>query len=84
MVTADDNEDYEIDFSMVLMSFASNVSLHLDPDSKAYDLKLAKQTIDMLEVLQKKTDGNLTEEEEALFSGLLYQTRLAYCDAKKQ
>jgi len=74
----------EMDFSTFLISLASNVSIHLDPSHKAYDVALAKQTIDILEMLEAKTAGNLTEEEDKLLGGLLYQTRVAYCDAVKK
>ncbi len=72
-----------MDLSTFLISLASNVSVHLDPAHKAYDVALAKQTIDILEMLEVKTQGNRTEEEDTLISGILYQTRLAYCDAVK-
>lgn len=72
-----------IDFSTFLISLGSNVSVHLDPKHKAYDPVLAKQTIDILELLAEKTAGNRTPEEDTLLQGLLYQTRLAYCDAVK-
>ncbi|TNF32308.1 MAG: DUF1844 domain-containing protein [Deltaproteobacteria bacterium] len=74
----------EMDFSTFLISLASNVSIHLDPTHKAYDVALAKQTIDILEMLRAKTAGNRTEEEERLIEGLLYQTRVAYVDAIKK
>ncbi len=42
------------------------------------DLGQAKQTIDILEILQKKTQGNLTEEEKNLFNNLLTELRLNF------
>ncbi len=72
-----------MDLSTFLISLASNVSVHLDANHKAYDVALAKQTIDILEMLEAKTQGNRTDEEDALIEGLLYRTRLAYCDAVK-
>ena len=72
-----------MDLSTFLISLASNVSVHLDPSHKAYDLGLAKETIDILEMLEAKTAGNRTDAEEKLLAGLLYQTRVAYCDAVK-
>ncbi len=38
----------------------------------------AKHHIDLLEVLEKKTAGNLTEEEKRLMDGVLYELRLQY------
>ena len=34
-------------------------------------------------LLQEKTDGNLTEDEERLLRTVLYDLRVAYVDAKK-
>ncbi len=48
------------------------------------DLELAKYNIDMLEVLDEKTEGNLTEEEQTVLSSTLSELRMGYvkvCDA---
>jgi len=42
------------------------------------DLELASYNIDMLEVLQEKTKGNLTEEEEKVLNNTLSELRMAY------
>ena len=46
------------------------------------DMRLAKHTIDMLDMLKKKTKGNLRKEEEKLLSELLYDLRMKYVKAK--
>lgn len=46
------------------------------------NLELAKSSIDMLAMLQKKTDGNLTEDESTLLKRTLYQLRMNYVDEK--
>lgn len=38
----------------------------------------AKHHIDLLEVLEKKTEGNLTEEEKSVLGGVLYELRMQY------
>jgi hypothetical protein len=38
----------------------------------------AKHYIDLLEVLRQKTEGNLTDEEERLLSGVLHELRMQY------
>lgn len=38
----------------------------------------AKHHIDLLEVLEKKTAGNLTEEEKRLLDGVMYELRMQY------
>jgi hypothetical protein len=42
------------------------------------DLELAKYNIDMLETLQEKTKGNLTEDEEKVLESTLSQIRMGY------
>ncbi len=48
------------------------------------NLDQAKFIIDSLEMLQKKTTGNLDKEETQLFEGLLYELRLAYVNKTAQ
>jgi len=45
------------------------------------DLRLAKFHIDMLESLEQKTKGNLTEQEQKLFSSVLSQLRMGFVNA---
>ena len=74
----------EITFPSFLVSLSSSafISLGLMPDPQTgkqeKNLPLAKQTIDLLGVLQEKTRHNLTAEEENLFDHLLYDLRMAY------
>jgi hypothetical protein len=42
------------------------------------DLELAKYNIDMLQVLEDKTKGNLTKEEEAVLANTLNELRMGY------
>jgi len=42
------------------------------------DLPLAKYNIDMIETLEEKTKGNLTEQEEKILTDTLSQLRMAY------
>jgi hypothetical protein len=44
------------------------------------DLEMAKVTINMLAMMQEKTKGNLTDEEEKLLANLISQLRLNYVD----
>jgi hypothetical protein len=48
------------------------------------DLRSAKMTIDILEVLQEKTKGNLTGEEERILDRILAELRLMWVEKKKQ
>ena len=42
------------------------------------DLNLAKYNIDMLETLEEKTKGNLSEQEKKVLADTLNQIRMAY------
>lgn len=42
------------------------------------DLELARENIDLLEVLQQKTRGNLTPDESRLLDNVLYELRMLY------
>jgi hypothetical protein len=44
-------------------------------------LELAKHVIDTLGVLEAKTKGNLSPDEEQVLESALHQLRLAYVDA---
>jgi hypothetical protein len=44
------------------------------------DLTMAKGTIDLLEMFQRKTTGNLDDDEKKLLEHVLYELRLNYVD----
>lgn len=44
------------------------------------DLEQARTLIDVLGILQEKTKGNLTSEEQGLLEELLYELRLKYVE----
>jgi Domain of unknown function (DUF1844) len=48
------------------------------------DLVNARQTINMLEVLDQKTQGNLTQDEGRLLDDVLYELRMAYVEVDKR
>ena len=47
-------------------------------DDREPDLELAKYNIDMLETLEEKTKGNLSEDEAKILAETLNQVRMAY------
>jgi hypothetical protein len=73
-----------IDFSTFVLSLNSSVLVQLglidDPSSgqKSKNLPLAKQTIDILAMLEQKTSGNLTDDEENILKNILYELRMLY------
>jgi hypothetical protein len=46
------------------------------------NLPMAKLTIDTLDMLKTKTEGNRTEDETSLLDDVLYQLRLVYVKAE--
>lgn len=44
------------------------------------DLSLAKQNIDLLELLYEKTKGNRTKEEDQLLEKLLFEARMKFVE----
>ena len=44
------------------------------------DIAAAQETIDLLNVLEGKTKGNLTQEEEGLLSNSLYELRMCFVE----
>ncbi len=73
-----------INFSTFIMSLNASALVNLgimnDPvtGKTAKNLIMGKQTIDVLSMLQEKTDGNLTAEEDNLLKHLLYELRMLY------
>ena len=79
-----------IDFSTFIFSLNSSALVHLgvvaDPltGKNAPNLVVAKQTIDILAVLEEKTRGNLNQEEDNLLKHILHDLRLEYVKKKKE
>jgi hypothetical protein len=78
----------KIDFSTFVLSLNSSALVQLglieDPASgeKTKNLPLAKQTIDLLAMLEDKTRGNLTRDEDNILKSLLYELRMLYVKEK--
>lgn len=85
-----DKELPVLDFATFVLSLSHSALMHLglapDPDTKEVhtDLSLAKQTIDVIGMLEDKTKGNLTGEEERLVHQVLYDLRLRYVERSKE
>jgi len=78
-----------IDFATFVLSLSHSALVHLGdaPDPSGgpaqRDVAMAKQTIDLLAVLQEKTEGNLTGEEERLLDQVLYDLRMRYVEVAR-
>jgi hypothetical protein len=80
-----DEKKPSIDFYTFVLSLGSSAFVHLGdaphPEGGKpvpANLPLAKQTIDILDMLREKTRGNLTAEEEHFMESLLTDLRLRY------
>jgi hypothetical protein len=74
----------EMSFAALVLSLSAGAMLHLGeaPEGAAEapepNLPLARQTIDILELLERKTRGNLEPDEERILGSVLHELRLKY------
>lgn len=79
-----------IDFGTFVLSLGTSALMHLGVAEDEHgqklppNLPLAKQTIDCIAMLEEKTKGNLSGEEERILTQLLYDLRLEYVAATKR
>jgi hypothetical protein len=78
-------------FGTFVLSLSASALVHLGeaqaPDSKEpspQNLPLARHTIDILEMLAEKTQGNLETEERELLEGVLHDLRMRYVRASSE
>ena len=82
-------EAVKIDFSTFLYSLgtAALMSLGVFPDpitkKTRKDLDAAKQNIDVIELIEEKTKGNLSKDEERILAAILNEVRGKYVEAAK-
>ena len=78
----------EINFPTFVASLNASALVHLgvieDPatGSKSKNLPMAKQTIDILSMMEEKTEGNLTPDEKSMLQNILYDLRILYVKEK--
>lgn len=73
--------ELQVSFASFLVSLGRTALEHLGdvPETEGRtDLDLARQTIDLLAILQEKTKGNLDAEETRLLESMLYELRMRY------
>ena len=75
---------FPVTFSSFVISLGSSSLMlmgeKLDPQQQAVPVNLpqAKEIIDLLSVLEEKTKGNLTSEEQTVLRDMLYALRMKY------
>jgi hypothetical protein len=78
----------EINFQTFVFSLNASALVQLglmeDPATgkKEKNLPLVKQTIDMLSMLEEKTKGNLSKDENEMLKHVLYDLRIRYVKEK--
>lgn len=80
----------KVSFVAFIFSLASNAAVHFgdlpDPttnERRPPDLEAAAQLIEIIDMLQDKTRGNLSAEERQLIEQVLFELRMRYVEAKK-
>lgn len=87
MTTPEAQVTNDVNFSTFILSLASATFIELglveDPlsNKKHTNLSAAKQHIDLLQILQDKTRGNLDDEEKGLLERVLRDVRLQFVKA---
>jgi hypothetical protein len=77
-----------VTFTNFVLSLSTSALYHFgdfpDPEGGASEKNLpaAKQTIDILDMLNEKTKGNLNENENKLIQGALYELKMRYVKEK--
>jgi hypothetical protein len=82
------NAEPPVDFPTFVLSLSTSALMHMGygadpanpgtPSPEHANFPLARQTIDLLAMLEKKTTGNLTGEEERLLSEVLFDLRMRF------
>lgn len=87
----DTPEEPGITFAGFILSLATTAAVHFgdieDPTTGERgepNLLAAGQMIELIALLQEKTQGNLTDAESKLVDDLLYELRMRFVDAQQQ
>ena len=82
-------EELGVSFTAFMLSLATTAAVHFgdiaDPSTGQRmepNLIGAGQMIEIIAMLQEKTEGNLSEPEAKLLEDLLYELRLRFVDAQ--
>lgn len=79
----------KIDLSTFFLSVSSAAYMGLglipgpNQEKPIVDLDLARQNIDLLELIYEKTRGNRTAEEDRLIEQLLFELRMKYVERQR-
>jgi hypothetical protein len=86
--TAEPSDYPPVNFTNFVISLSTSALFHFG-DFPEYEggkaeknLPAAKQTIDILDMLNEKTKGNLDQNEASLIRGVLYELKMRYVKEK--
>ena len=87
-MSASESTHLKLDFSGLILGFSSAALDYLGEgqNSKTIShshLDLARQNIDIIELLLEKTSGNLTQEEDALTRSILSDLRIKFVEKSR-
>ena len=88
--TAQQSGELKMDFSAFILSLNASSMIHMgeipDPHSmeRSVNLPAAKHTIEILEIIEDKTKGNLDDTEKKLLEDILYNLRMKFMQNSKQ
>ena len=80
----------EPSFQIIISTFATQAAVALGQianpvtNETSEDLEQAKFAIDVLTILEEKTKGNLTDEEERFIRDLLFELRMKFVETSKE
>ncbi|MEJ2109403.1 MAG: DUF1844 domain-containing protein [Acidobacteriota bacterium] len=80
----DEQQRPPIDFPSYLLSYYTQGMVLLGEvpnpytNKKEEDMEAARHTIDILSMLEEKTKGNLSQDEQKLLENVLYELRMKY------
>jgi hypothetical protein len=82
----DDSSGFETLVSYLSTTAMFQLGLIAGPSGERIpaDMPNAKRTVDLLEVLQEKTQGNLTASESRLLEDVLYELRMSFVEMQKR
>jgi hypothetical protein len=72
-----------VDFTTLVLSLHESALIYLGvKEQGSRDIDAARYQIELIAMLESKTSGNLTDDEDRLIRTVLYELRTAFLDAK--
>jgi hypothetical protein len=89
-MTNENNKFPKLDLSMFFLSISSSAMSGLGvsfygekEDDGKINLEVARQNIELLQLMKDKTTGNRTSEEDQLLEKLLFELQIKYVEVEK-